>query len=210
MATINNMMSANRVASNSNTKNEISKLRKEMGELNKDKSLTSEQLAEKRKEYTEKIDKLTAEVSAEREASMASVQNSMGGFFGGNFDNNSTGFDFIFGANAAMSNLMTINSARLGIESRARNLLAEIRMDQMRGIDTSMKKEALANLTENLNVMDKNLGNNIDNALKEPAPGKGANAPSAIDRINSDLKKTQEAEEKKVQEKYGERKTDET
>ena len=211
MATINNMMSANRVSSNSSSRNELNKLRKDLNDLSKDKSLTSEQLTEKRKEYTEKIDALTKEIAEERDASMAAAQNNMGSFMGfGNFDSNQTGFDFIFGANAAMTNLLAVNSARLGIESRARSLLSEIRMDQMRGRDTSMKREALANLTENLSVMNKNLGNNIDNALKEPGPGREANAPSVISRINAENKKTQEAEEKKVQEKYGERKTEET
>ncbi|MCL1822920.1 MAG: hypothetical protein FWG44_01835 [Oscillospiraceae bacterium] len=204
MATINNTISANYVSSNKMTKNEIDELRKKINDLDKDSTLTAEQRTAKKKEYNEQIDALKEETKAGQSASLGNLQGGMMGLFGGNTDLNQTGFDFFFGAGASMTSLKTINSARLGIESRARTLMSEIRMDQLRGADTSYKREQLANLTENLNIMDKNLSNNIDKAIKDPLPA-DKNQPSIIDKINADLKKIQEQEEKKVQEKYGER-----
>jgi hypothetical protein len=137
-------------------------------------------------------------------ARLANVQNNVSGLFASNTDKNQTGFDFFFGAGASMQSLKTVNSARLGIEGRARNLLSEIRMDQLRGRDTSMKREQLANLTESVSIMNKNLGNNVDRALQEPTQ-RAANTPSIIDRINADLKRMQEAASKSVQDKWGAR-----
>jgi hypothetical protein len=81
-------------------------------------------------------------------------------------------------------------------------------MDQLRGVDTSSKREQLGALTGNLEIMNKNLGNNVDKALEAPKPRQAATP--IIDRINADLKKMQEAESKKVQEKWGQREAPET
>lgn len=203
MSTINNMISSNFISTNNAAKKEIAELRKQMSDLRKDTTLTAEQRTAKQKEYTEKIDALNEELSAGQSAQLSNISGGVMGLFSPNNDGMS-GFDIFFGANASMSSLKTINSARLGIESRARNLLAEIRMDSIRGIDTSDKRELLGNLTANLDIMNKNLGNNIDRAMADPKQ-RQTGAPSIIDRINADLKKIQEKEEKKVQEKYGQR-----
>jgi len=145
------------------------------------------------------IDELRASQSA------AAVNNATGllASLGSNTDKNQTNMDFFFGAGSSLSSVKTINSARLGIESRARTLLAEIRMDQLRGVDTSQKREQLDNLTGNLTVMNKNLGNNIDKAMAEPKAKEAK--PAIIDKINAGLKVVQEKEEKRVQDKYGKR-----
>jgi len=144
------------------------------------------------------IDELRASQSS------AAVNNAAGLFASlGNTDKNQTNMDFFFGAGSSLSSVKTINSARLGIESRARTLLAEIRMDQLRGVDTSYKREQLDNLTGNLTVMNKNLGNNIDKAMAEPKAKEAK--PAIIDKINAGLKVVQEKEEKRVQDKYGKR-----
>jgi hypothetical protein len=122
---------------------------------------------------------------------------------GNNNDRNQTGMDFFFGAGASMASVKTMNSARLGIESRARTLVSEIRMDQLRGLDTSSKREQLGALTGNLEIMNKNLGGNIERAME---PGKEREAATPIiDRINAQLKAIQEKEEKRVQDKWGAR-----
>jgi len=144
-----------------------------------------------------------AELQAQR---LASVQHSQSGLFsslGSNNDKNQTGMDFFFGAGSAMSSVQTMNSARLGIENRARTLLSEIRMDQLRGVDTTSKREQLEALTGNLDIMNKNLDNNIGKAL-DPSKPREAATP-IIDKINAQLKSIQEKEEKKVQEQFGSR-----
>ncbi|MCL2637845.1 MAG: hypothetical protein FWD48_05675 [Oscillospiraceae bacterium] len=145
------------------------------------------------------------ELQAQR---LASIQQSQSGLFSSlgsnnNNDRNQTGMDFFFGAGSAMSSVTTMNSARLGIENRARTLLSEIRMDQLRGVDTSYKREQLEALTGNLDIMNKNLDNNVGKAL-DPAKPREAATP-IIDKINAQLKTMQEKEEKKVQDKYGKR-----
>ncbi|MDR2532592.1 MAG: hypothetical protein LBC82_07100 [Oscillospiraceae bacterium] len=146
------------------------------------------------------------EIREAQAARLASVQHSATGLFtslGDNNDRNQTGMDFFFGAGASMASVKTMNSARLGIENRARTLLSEIRMDQLRGVDTSLKREQLSALTGNLDIMNKNLGNNIDKAMESPKPRTAATP--IIDRINADLVKMQERESVRVQEKWGAR-----
>jgi hypothetical protein len=143
------------------------------------------------------------EINELKAASLATAEGNISGLFSFNSDKNETGFDFFFGAGSSLQSVKTINSARLGIESRARTLLSEIRMDQLRGVDTTHKREQLGALTGNLEIMNKNLGNNIDKAMEPSKPRESATP--IIDKINAQLKSMQEAEAKKVQEKYGER-----
>ena len=158
-----------------------------------------------------------AQMKAERErkepnevqmARLANMHQTVTGMFN-SFDNNQNNFDFFFGASASMSTMQAINTARTGIENRARTLLSEIRMDELRGLDTSAKREQLGNLTENLQLMNKNLSDNVDKAMK-PADPREANQPSVSARINFELKKMQEKAEKEVQEKYGKREPSES
>ncbi|MCL2076879.1 MAG: FlxA-like family protein [Oscillospiraceae bacterium] len=202
MSTINRMVSSGFTSSGNSVKNEITELRKKMGELSKNSSLTAEEKKEKQKEYKDKIDELNEQLESGRNAQIAAAQNSIAGIFGGfNSDSNQTGFGIFFGANASMSSLKAMNSARIGIENRARTLMSEIRMDNVRGIDTSAKREQLSNLTSNLSIMDKNLSNNINKSLETPKAKQSS--PSVADKINAELKAMQEKAEKSVQEKYG-------
>lgn len=145
------------------------------------------------------------QLSEVRMAQLENMSQSVSGMFNTfNSDKNQTGLNLFFEAGASIASLQSINSARVGIENRARTLISEIRMDQLRGVDTTQKREMLENLTGNLQVMNKNLGNSIDRTLA-PSSERTANAPSIIDKINADLKKIQEKEEKRVQERYGQR-----
>ncbi|MCL2019421.1 MAG: hypothetical protein FWG70_06620 [Oscillospiraceae bacterium] len=136
-------------------------------------------------------------------AQLAAAHDRTAALFTTNTDKNQTGFDFFFGAGSSLAMVKTMNSARLGIENRARALLSEIRMDQLRGVDTSLKREQLSNLTGNLDIMNKNLGNSIDKATTAPKPKESA--PAVIDKINAGLEAAQKREEKAVQEKYGQK-----
>lgn len=205
MSTVRNMMATNFASTTNAMRNEISELRKKISENNRDTSLTAEQRAEKNKEHNEQIDALNERLST------GNVPMSAGGIEGNNWlfnnnrDQNQTGFDFFFGAGASMATLMTMNSARQGIENRARTLLSEIRMDQLRGVDTSFKREQLSNLTESVNIMNQNLSTNVDRAVAGTQERQSSGGPAIIDRINADLRRIQEAEEKRVQEQYGSR-----
>jgi len=131
------------------------------------------------KEYREKLDELRGQREdlrvAAAQAGMNAAQNVSTLFSYMNGGGNSGGsamwgggtFDqsVFFGANSELSQLQAMNSARVGIESRARELVGEIGRDRAMGRDVSDRQEALANLTGNLDILNKNLSNSIDKAL---------------------------------------------
>jgi len=75
--------------------------------------------------------------------------------------------DVFYGSGSELSNLQAMNSARIGIENRARSLIGEIGRDRARGIDVSDRQEALSNLTGNLDILSRNLNSSIDRALAD-------------------------------------------
>ncbi|MCL2632920.1 MAG: hypothetical protein FWD34_00215 [Oscillospiraceae bacterium] len=169
MATINSLMSGN-INNNMNVravKNEIAELKSKSGEMNS-------------KEYGEKMSGLTEQL---QEAKMSAVTMNTSAASGiatlfSYMNNPNSGSNSIwgagtfdaetfFGGKGALSSLQAMNSARLGIENRARTLSAEIGLDRAKGYDVSAKQEALANLTGNLDILGRNLNSSIDRALSD-------------------------------------------
>ena len=112
---------------------------------------------------------------------------------GGTFDSS-----VFINSGAELSTLQAMNSARIGIENRARSLVGEIGRDRARGIDVSDRQEALSNLTGNLDILNRNLSNSIDRALSD-----GRNDSKFIDivgRIRESLKPTPAPETEKAAE----------
>jgi hypothetical protein len=100
-----------------------------------------------------------------------------------------------FNSGGELSSLQAMNSARIGIENRARSLVGEIARDRARGLDVSDRQEALGNLTGNLDILNRNLSSSIDRALGE---GRGdSNFIDVVGRIRQSLVTVapQEAEE---------------
>jgi hypothetical protein len=97
---------------------------------------------------------------------------------------------------AELSNLQAMNSARIGIENRARSLVGEIARDRARGVDVSDRQEALGNLTGNLDILNRNLSNSVDRALAD-GDGRSGNFVDVVGRIRQSLAPTatSEAEE---------------
>jgi hypothetical protein len=107
--------------------------------------------------------------------------------FAPNTDKNQTGFDFFFGAGASMSTLMTMNSARAGIESRSNEIANEIAYDRARGLDVTQSLEAMVNLSENLGVLDSNMaGAGIAGAVSF-APDFASQAAAGVAEIADEL-----------------------
>lgn len=217
MATINNMVTG---GFNSNTgaaiKKQISDTSKELRDLQSNGTLTDKERKEQQDILKEKLSSLSDELSSANSAKLSSIQaggtgafGGIAGAFGGGDANAaifgaSNNFDVLLGGAAQLTNLKSVNSARLGIESRARNLTAEIKMDQMRGINTDGKKKALSNLTGNLSLLNKNLAKDIDSTLGEEKTAAETTskskliahdpkAPAIIDRINTQLSENQKA-----------------
>ncbi len=218
MATVGNIASMGYSSAASNSvKSKITAAQNELRDLAKNTSLSSEERAEKQKAIQEQISSYSSEMSDNENSMLAAMQTntasltslglgSSSSLFGNNTDINETGAAFFFGAKNTMSTLGMVNSARVGIENRARTLTSEIRMDKVRGRDTSGKEEALANLTSNLSIMDNNLGKNISKALDSDSDSTtrpDSSAKPIITQIKDALEVNQKVVEKKVAEKYG-------
>lgn len=91
-----------------------------------------------------------------------------------------------FGSKGELTQLQAMNSARIGIENRARTLVGEIARDRARGYDVSDKQKALFNLTGNLDILNKNLDNSIQQALREPS-GENTKVIDVIGKIRDSL-----------------------
>ncbi|MCL2035923.1 MAG: hypothetical protein FWG83_00860 [Oscillospiraceae bacterium] len=175
MATINNMISGN-ISSLGAIRNASQEQARELKNQYKSEEIDS-------KEYREKMTALKdREVDARNMAISAGINaaNNASGLFGylnhgGNFGGNQgiwgsgvfSGADsaVFIGARSELSTLQALNSARIGIENRARTLVGEIGRDRARGMDVSDRQEALSNLTGNLDILNKNLSGSIDKAL---------------------------------------------
>jgi len=101
---------------------------------------------------------------------------------GGTFDNS-----VFFQSGGELANLQAMNSARIGIESRAKALVGEIGRDRARGLDVSDRQEALLNLTGNLDILNRNLSNSIDRALSDSGGKREGNFVDVVGRIKESL-----------------------
>jgi hypothetical protein len=106
---------------------------------------------------------------------------------GGTFD------DSVFiQSGGELSKLQALNSARIGIESRARGLVGEIGRDRARGFDVSEKQEALGNLTGNLDILNRGLNASIERAMGD-GTRRDANFVDVVDRLRRSLETTDTA-----------------
>lgn len=164
MYTINNLISTNAGAFK-NTQNQMNELKSQL----KSREIDSA-------EYKEKMEVLKDEKAAIVAAGISGADNNLvtnlfsymngsnsnsGGIWGGGTFDNSV----FLGSGSELSQLQAMNSARIGIENRARTLVGEIGRDRARGFDVSDKQEALGNLTGNLDILSKNLSNSVDRAM---------------------------------------------
>lgn len=228
MATVGQIASTGYSSAATNAVNkEISDAKTEYSNLSKNKDLTYEELSKLQKEQKAKIAELEKKLSDAETDAISSIGSNTSNLLSGNTDTFSlfgnmsnsgqTGFDFFFGAKNTLASLSMVNSARQSIENRARTLSAEIKMDKMRGIDTSGKQEALSNLTSNVTLMNDNLTGNVNKALEKTKEDDSAPYKPIITKIKDQLTATQkelEKESKTMQEeankKNGVSETEET
>ena len=191
MATINNLIGgAGQSAVIRNNQNQMNELRNQF----KNNEIDS-------KEYREKADVLKEQLSNERMAAVAAgvnTANNVSELF--TYMNNSSGngapgiwgggtFDssVFIQSGGELANLQAMNSARIGIENRARSLVSEIGRDRARGFDVSDRQEALSNLTGNLDILNRNLNSSIDKALSDNGGKREGNFVDVVGRIKDSL-----------------------
>jgi hypothetical protein len=196
MATINNMIGGvSQAGINRNNQQQMNELRNQR----RNNEITLDEFKEKRESIRELHEDARATAVQAGLNNAANVSNlftymngssnnpSQGMWGEGTFDNS-----VFIESGAELSNLQTLNSARIGIENRARSLVGEIGRDRARGIDVSDRQEALANLTGNLDILNKNLNSSIQNALGDGSR-RDANFVNVVDRLRSSLKDTDTA-----------------
>jgi hypothetical protein len=213
MPTIHNTINTGSNAGAS-VRTKIAETQQQLRDLDRNAALSSDEIAKKRSEYNDTLSALTDELSAARDTNIANISNNatMFGLSSGSSavgTVNATaggGLNVLFGAGATLSNLQAINLARVGIENRSRSLVSEIKMDKMRGINTSAKEEALANLTENLSILDSSLSSDVDATLSGDSEDTYTLKPgdkTVIQRIRDQL----DANQKKLDAEFDEETT---
>ena len=148
-------------------------------------------------EYKQKeVDRLSGQISAVS-AQLTSSYNSANlvtSMLGMSADNTSD-LNMFFGSD--LNTIKTLYNATLSVQKEARTLAAEVRLDKIRGVDTSDKEEKLANLNDSVSFLDKTVSSKIDNALSDK--NLDMDSRSVIDRIKDDLK----ANQKKLDKEFG-------
>ena len=108
---------------------------------------------------------------------------------------NTSDLNMFFGSD--LTSIKTLYSATLTVQKEARALAAEIRLDKIRGVDTSDKEAKLANLNDSVSFLDKSITSKIDNALADK--NTSSDSRSVIDKIKDEL----EANQKKLDKEFG-------
>ena len=148
-------------------------------------------------EYKEKeVDRLSSQlssVSAQLTASYnsANLVTSMLGMSAAD----TSDLNMFFGSD--LTTIKSLYNATLSVQKEARTLAAEVRLDKIRGVDTSDKEAKLANLNDSVSFLDKSINSKIDSALADK--NLDTDSRSVIDRIKDEL----EANQKKLDKEFG-------
>lgn len=151
-------------------------------------------------EYKERqVKKLNSQVGviSNVSANIANANNLINGMLG---KTDVSDFSAFFGND--LSSVRALMNANTIAQNDARTLAAEIRLDKIRGNDTSDKEARLANLSENTALLNKSLNSSIDNLLSNEKTDKDTKL--VIDKIKDDLKTNQS----KLDKEFGRTKDD--
>ena len=148
-------------------------------------------------EYKQKeVDRLSSQISSVS-AQLTSSYNSASlvtSMLGMSSDDTSD-LNMFFGSD--LTTIRSLYNATLSVQKEARTLAAEVRLDKVRGVDTSDKEAKLANLNDSVSFLDKTVSSKIDNALADK--DLDMDSRSVIDQIKDGLK----ANQKKLDKEFG-------
>ena len=194
MSTVSNMIGAGLTGTNGIGDSALSNLSNKLAEVEENENYSDEY---KQKE----VDRLSSQISAvsAQLTSSYNAGNLVSSMLGMTGDNTSD-LSMFFGTD--LKSIKTLYSATLSVQKEARTLAAEVRLDKIRGVDTSDKEEKLANLNDSVSFLDKTVSSKIDNALADK--NLDMDSRSVIDRIKDEL----EANQKKLDKEF-DKETDE-
>lgn len=199
---INTSLSTEKYSASANSAGSV---QKEIDALKTQLASDTGMTAEEKREANNQISALQKQLAqAQMSAADSEVSGMVSSIFGSLSSgkdgvNDLSGLSSLLSASATADYTKAVNSARISIENRSRTLTAEIAMDKMRGVDTSAKEKTLANLTENLTMLDGNLSDKIENALKNTE--ETDSAEKLADKLSEDKKKTESTETDKSADK---------
>ena len=189
MSTVSNLIGSGLAGVNGAGDSALSNLSNKLAEIEENDTYSDEY---KQKE----VDRLSGQigaVSAQLTASYNSA-NLVSSMLGMSNDNASD-LSMFFGTD--LKSIKALYGATLSVQNEARTLAAEIRMDKIRGVDTSDKEAKLSNLNDSVSFLDKTVSSKIDNALADNTLD--MDSRSVIDQIKDDL----EANQKKLDKEFG-------
>ncbi len=193
MSTINSLMNAGSTSTTGNavTSNALNKLTDQLSDLEGNTTLSDE--AKQRK-----IDKINSQINAAASvsANIANAGNLINGMLGKNTD--VCDFSPFFGTD--LQTVKIVASSSMQTQKEARMLAAEINLDKIRGNDTSDKEAKLANMSENVSILNKGLNNKISNILSNEETDHDTRA--IITQINDQLAESQKKLDKEFGNKY--------
>ena len=194
MSTVSNMIGAGLTGTNGIGDNALSNLSNKLAEIEENENYSDEYKQKEVDRLSNQISAVSAQLTSSYNA--GNLVSSMLGMTG----DNTSDLSMFFGSD--LKSIKTLYSATLSVQKEARTLAAEVRLDKIRGVDTSDKETKLANLNDSVSFLDKTVSSKIDNALADK--NLDMDSRSVIDRIKDEL----EANQKKLDKEFG-KETDE-
>ena len=193
MSTVNNLIGSGLAGTNGVGDNALNNLSKKLAEIEENDTYSDEYKQKEVDRLSNQISSVSAQLTSSYNS--ANVVTSMLGIS----NDNASDLSMFFGTD--LKSIKALYGATLSVQNEARTLAAEIRMDKIRGVDTSDKEEKLANLNDSVSFLDKSVSSKIDSALSDNSLD--MDSRSVIDQIKDEL----EANQKKLDKEFN--KTDE-
>ena len=182
-------------ATSKNIKRQISEVQKKIQELAQKQDMSLEEKMKKRQEYNQQIADLNAQLRQHeievRQERQQSKENSMEDMLGGKESRDAAqdkdtvsisteGMEAMISAESSKKQSKVYGHVAKDLQTKMRNLSAEIDMDESRGVDTSAKVSALSDLEgRRENAVSKQIGtlskaaDEMEEAAMETGSGRG-------------------------------------
>ena len=189
MSTVNNLIGAGLTGTSGVGDTALNNLSNRLAELEENDSYSDEYKQKEVDRLSGQISSVSAQLTASYNS--ANIVTSMLGMSG----DNASDLSMFFGTD--LTSIKALYGATISVQNEARTLAAEIRMDKIRGVDTSDKEAKLANLNDSVSFLDKTVSSKIDGALADKSLD--MDSRSVIDQIKDEL----EANQKKLDKEFG-------
>ena len=189
MSTVNNLIGSGLAGVGSASDSALNSLSNKLAEIEENDTYSDEYKQKEVDRLNSQIGSVAAQLTASYNS--ANLVSSMLGMSAAD----TSDLNMFFGSD--LTTIKSLYNATLSVQKEARTLAAEVRIDKIRGVDTSDKEAKLANLNGSVSFLDKTVSSKIDNALADK--NLDMDSRSVIDQIKDDLK----ANQKKLDKEFG-------